>query len=62
MRNLFLGVVVAILSGLAGPAVAQQTVWVQIEAQPNLTRAQAVARKYSGSLQSGNGFAMRTGR
>ncbi len=61
MRNMFLGVVFAILSGLAGQAVAQQTVWVQIEAQPNLTRAQAVARKYSGSLQSVNGFAMRTG-
>lgn len=61
MRNMFLGVVFAILSGLAGQAVAQQTVWVQIEAQPNLTRAQTVARKYSGSLQSVNGFAMRTG-
>jgi len=61
MRNMFLGVVFAILSGLAGQAVAQQTVWVQIEAQPNLTRAQAVARKYAGSLQSVNGFAMRTG-
>jgi peptidoglycan hydrolase-like protein with peptidoglycan-binding domain len=61
MRNFILGAIFAMISALAGSVSAQQTVWVQIEAQPNLARAQGVARKYAASLQSVNGFAMRTG-
>lgn len=61
MRKFIFGVVFLVVSGLASLAVAQQTMWVQIEAQRSLGRAQEVARAYSGSLPNITGFATRTG-
>ncbi len=37
-------------------ASAQNTVWVQVEAQPNLAAAQTRARAYAGSVENVNGF------
>ena len=61
MRKFVFGVVFFLVSGIANLAVAQQTVWIQIEAQRSLAKAQVVARDYSGSLQQVNGFALRSG-
>ncbi|MGR3290002.1 MAG: trypsin-like peptidase domain-containing protein, partial [Paracoccaceae bacterium] len=61
MRGLIFCVAVITMVGVAGIATAQQTVWVQIEAQKSLARAQQVARAYSADLQNVSGFAMRTG-
>ena len=40
---------------------AQTNVWIQIEAQPSLGKAQERARVYAAQLQEVNGFALRTG-
>ncbi len=61
MRKFVFGVVFFLISGIANFALAQQTVWIQIEAQRSLGKAQDVARNYSGSLQQVNGFALRSG-
>lgn len=37
-------------------AIAQNTVWVQVEAQPTLSTAQARARFYAGQLENVNGY------
>ena len=37
-------------------AIAQNTVWVQVEAQPTLSTAQARARVYAGQLENVNGY------
>lgn len=49
--------------GLAQPAHAQgqADVWVQIEAQPNLIKAQERARDYSDFLRDVNGFSLGSG-
>ncbi|HHS88891.1 MAG TPA: peptidoglycan-binding protein [Rhodobacteraceae bacterium] len=49
------------LSALAGPAQAQQSSWIQIEAKRSLGQAQESARRYARDLQSVNGFALRSG-
>ncbi len=41
--------------------MAQQTAWIQIEARPSLTEAQARARYYAARLPRVNGFALGTG-
>ena len=49
------------LAPLAQRAAAQSSedvVWVQIEAHPSLSVAQARARLYAGSLEDVNGFAL----
>lgn len=61
MRKLIFGVAIFLASALANIASAQQTMWVQIEAQRSLGKAQDVARAYAGSLQQVSGFAMRSG-
>lgn len=38
------------------PAMAQSTVWVQIEAQPTLSQAQGRARAYAGQLDDVSGY------
>ena len=50
-----------ILTGPITPALAQQSVWVQIEALPTLQAAQARARAYSAALQFVTGHALRSG-
>lgn len=51
-------VIVAILMALwmAGTAVAQQTAWVQVEAQPTLRAAQDSARRYAQDIDNVAGF------
>ncbi len=49
----------ASLSPLA--ALAQSTSWVQVEAQPNLRKAQERARAYAGAFEDVNGFAIGSG-
>ncbi len=61
MRKIVFGVVFLVMSMVSNLALAQQTVWVQIETQRSLARAQEVARSYSGNLQSVAGFVMRSG-
>ena len=61
MRNWIIGVCFTLLATFANTAIAQQSAWVQVEAQRSLGGAQQVARKYAGSLQSVNGFATRSG-
>lgn len=43
---------------LIRPAAAQDTAWVQIEAQPSLTAAEQSARSYAGALPDVNGFSL----
>lgn len=45
----------------ARPGVAQQGVWIQIEAQPTLREASERARSYAARLGDVSGFAMTTG-
>ncbi|WP_371226387.1 trypsin-like peptidase domain-containing protein [Roseovarius sp. 2305UL8-3] len=40
------------------PAQAQQTAWIQIEAQPSLNRAQASIRQYANRFSDVNGFSL----
>ena len=47
--------------GLAAAAGAQDTVWLQIEAQPNLAQARQRARAYAGAFGNVSGFALRSG-
>lgn len=61
MRKIIFGVVLFMAATMANLASAQQTMWVQIEAQRSLGRAQEVARSYAASLQQVSGFAMRSG-
>ncbi|MEM9844481.1 MAG: serine protease [Pseudomonadota bacterium] len=46
---------------LAGPAPAQQQVFIQIEAQPSLVQAQKSLRDYAERFRDLNGFALRSG-
>ncbi|MEE9427749.1 MAG: trypsin-like peptidase domain-containing protein [Paracoccaceae bacterium] len=61
MRRFIFSVVFLVTSGLGSFAFAQQSVWVQIEAQRSLNGAQEVARRYAGTIQQISGFAMRSG-
>ncbi|WP_224815290.1 serine protease [Hasllibacter sp. MH4015] len=47
--------------GITGTAEAQERVWVQIEAHPNLATAEARVRAYSQLVQNVNGFRATTG-
>ncbi|MGR3341923.1 MAG: serine protease [Paracoccaceae bacterium] len=61
IRSLFLAIVFLVWSGVIGPVLAQQPVWVQIEAKPDPRAAQDSARAYARSLQLVNGFVLRSG-
>lgn len=61
MRKLFTGILFFVLVALGTVAHAQQSVWVQIEAKPNLAEAQQRAQDYAGFLQSVNGFSLGSG-
>lgn len=58
MMRTFVSFIISLLM-LSHVASAQEAqVWVQIEAQPNLTEAQSRIRDYSASLEDLNGFTM----
>ncbi len=61
IRGLVLAIAFSVLSGVTAAAVAQQSVWVQIEAKHGLREAQDSARSYARSLQFVNGFVLRSG-
>lgn len=53
--------VILTLVSFTAIAEAQESVWVQVEAQPNLQAGQARARAYAGRFGNVRGFAMRSG-
>ena len=57
MHRILLSLVLAVTL-LGRPAVAQENVWVQIEAQPTLSEAQRAIRLYAQRLQDVNGFSL----
>ncbi|MBY4892584.1 trypsin-like peptidase domain-containing protein [Rhodobacteraceae bacterium N5(2021)] len=54
-------VVFGVIGGLSSSAQAQNQVWVQIEAHPNLTTAEQRVRAYSQLVENVNGFRATTG-
>ena len=60
MTRLFLALLAALflLPATVGAQSADEVVWIQIEAQPNLSSATERARAYGGSLEDVNGFAL----
>ncbi len=61
MKQFFVWVFFALFAVLSGPASAQQSSWIQIEAQPSLRDGQARARAYAGVFQNVNGFSIGSG-
>lgn len=61
MKHFFVWVFFAIFAVQSGPAAAQQSSWIQIEAQPSLRDGQARARAYAGVFQNVNGFSIGSG-
>ncbi|MDF1669996.1 MAG: serine protease [Roseovarius sp.] len=60
MTRLLISLVFSILM-FGTSASAQQTSWVQVEAQPSLNRAQQSIRQYAANLQDVNGFSIGAG-
>lgn len=61
MKQFFVWVFFAFFAVLSGPASAQQSSWIQIEAQPSLRDGQARARAYAGVFENVNGFSIGSG-
>lgn len=61
MRQFFVWVFLAFFAVLSGPANAQQSSWIQIEAQPSLREGSDRARAYAGVFQNVNGFSIGSG-
>lgn len=49
------------LTSFSKPALAQDSAWIQIEAHPSLTTAEARVRSYAATLSDVNGFALGAG-
>ena len=60
MKRVFSAIAMVFFTVWTGIAQAQAT-WVQIEAQPDLARAQQRAQDYAGRLQDVNGFRLSSG-
>lgn len=60
MTRLF-SVLIVLAFAVASPAPAQQQVFIQIEAQPNLSQARQSLRSYANRFGDLNGFELRTG-
>ncbi|MBR9652830.1 trypsin-like peptidase domain-containing protein [Thalassobius aquimarinus] len=58
MMKLLVSLFLAVTMMARAAAAQQDLVWVQIEAQPNLTAAQDRIRDYASSLEDVNGFSM----
>ncbi|MGJ8584969.1 MAG: trypsin-like peptidase domain-containing protein [Marinosulfonomonas sp.] len=61
MRKYLFVVLISMLPGIFTAAHAQQSVWVQIEAKPNLAEAEKRAQEYGSTLQSVNGYSLGSG-
>jgi len=61
MKQFFVWVILALFSVLTGPATAQQSSWIQIEAQPSLRQGTERARAYAGVFENVNGFSIGSG-
>lgn len=61
MKQFFVWVFLTIFTVLPGSANAQNSSWIQIEAQPSLRDGQARARAYAGVFQNVNGFSIGSG-
>lgn len=61
MRQFFVLVIFAIFTAISGVANAQQSAWVQIEAQPSLREGQDRARAYAGVFDNVSGFSVGRG-
>lgn len=61
MKKLFIWAFFAFFATLSGGANAQESSWIQIEAQPSLRDGQARARAYAGVFQNVNGFSIGSG-
>lgn len=61
MRAALLSIVVLVFSALANLAVAQDQVWIQIEAHPNQSDAEARARVYAQELTPVEAYRLSTG-
>ncbi|WP_135501819.1 serine protease [Roseovarius aestuariivivens] len=57
MTRIFMSLLFIVFAG-ALPAAAQQSVFIQIEAQPSLARAEDSLRRYALEVQDVNGFAL----
>lgn len=64
MKRLFSAITVLVVTlwgAFAVPAQAQETAWIQLEAQPSLAEAQAAAQRYATQMQDVNGFRVNNG-
>ena len=61
MRQFFVLVIFTIFAAFSGVANAQQSAWVQIEAQPSLRQGQDRARAYAGVFDNVSGFSIGSG-
>ncbi len=61
MRQFFVLVIFTIFTAISGGANAQQSAWVQIEAQPSLREGQDRARAYAGVFDNVTGFSVGRG-
>ena len=61
MRQFFVLVIFTIFTAISGVANAQQSAWVQIEAQPSLREGQDRARAYAGVFDNVSGFSVGRG-
>lgn len=61
MKQFFTWIFFAFFALLSGPASAQQSSWIQIEAQPSLREGTERARAYAGVFENVNGFSIGSG-
>ncbi|HHI71583.1 MAG TPA: peptidoglycan-binding protein [Rhodobacteraceae bacterium] len=61
MRQYIVWLFFAFTLAFSGAATAQQSAWVQIEAQPSLRKAQERVRAYAGVFDNVNGFSIGSG-
>ena len=61
MRQFFVLVIFSVFTAISGVANAQQSAWVQIEAQPSLRQGQNRARAYAGVFDNVSGFSIGSG-
>ena len=61
MRQFFFWLFFSVFAAISSAATAQETAWIQIEAQPSLKDGQQRARAYAGVFQNVKGFSIGSG-